>query len=695
VVATSENSEAIGIFVKEKVDVLIVDDRIDGLIALEAVLNIPEINLVKAQSGREALELLDLYEFGLILLDVQMPELDGFQTAELIRRNEKYQLTPVIFVTAINKDDRYLYRGYEAGAVDYIFKPFEPQILRAKVSVFVELFTKTKRLQEQAEIIRESERRERYLRLTELEVESLRRYRNLADAIPHIIWRSKGDGTLDYFNKGWIDYTGFSLEKSFGSGWQGAIHPDDLNNFLKIWMDAMAEGKPFEGECRILKADGEVRWFWVKAVAETNQSGQVVAWLGTCTDIHDRKMTEMKLIQAEQEAKAASLSKTAFLANMSHEIRTPMNAILGFAELMLEPNQSGTDRTKWVHTIQRNGRQLLKIIDEILDISKVEAGRLQLEKVEVNVGSLLEDVRSLLKLQTQDRGLEFEFNLDTPIPRGIISDPTRIRQILLNLVGNSIKFTKSGFVHVSAEWTPDSEGPNGKMSFRIKDSGVGINPDHVHRLFQPFVQEDSATTRNYGGTGLGLALSRQLARAMGGDVTLESSEPGKGSCFLVQIRAPATENTSFISNLDFTMHIRQARTPLSGDKRLEGVNVLLVEDVKDNQNLMTHFLGMAGAHVEVANNGKEGVAKAMAGHYDAILMDIQMPVLDGYEATRQLRAKGYKSPIIALTAHALKEEREKSFEVGCDDHLTKPIDFNVLIEHLAGVLPPHGESRVQ
>jgi PAS domain S-box len=680
---------------KEKVDILIVDDRIDGLIALEAVLDMPDINLVKAQSGREALDLIPHYQFALILLDVQMPEMDGFQCAELIRQNEKYKLTPIIFVTAINNDDRYIYRGYEAGAVDYIFKPFEPQILRSKVSVFVQLFTQAKRLQAQAEIIRESERRERYLRLTELEVESLRRYRNLADAIPHIVWRAKSDGTLDYFNQGWVDYTGFSLEKSFGSGWQAAIFPEDINNFLKTWMFSMAEGKPLEAECRIVSAHGEVRWFWVKAVAETNLSGQVVAWLGTCTDIHDRKMSETKLIKAEQDANAANHSKTAFLANMSHEIRTPMNAILGFAELMLDPEQTAGDRTKWVCTIQRNGSQLLKIIDEILDISKVESGRLQLEKIEVNIAGLLNDVRSLLKLQAQDRRLEFDFILDSPVPRSIISDPTRIRQILLNLVGNSLKFTRQGFVRVNAEWVAHPEDAHlGKMRFKIKDSGVGIHPDHVHRLFEPFMQEDSATTRNYGGTGLGLALSKQLALAMGGDVTLEESIPGQGSCFLVEIEAPLVENTEFINNIDFSIQARAPR-PHRAERRLEGAHILVVEDVKDNQNLMTHFLGMAGAQVEVANNGKEGVAKAMNGKYDAILMDIQMPVLDGYEATKQLRSNGYKQPIIALTAHALKEEREKSFLVGCDDHLSKPVEFNVLIEHLAGVIPDVGESRAQ
>jgi len=685
--------------VDRKVDILVVDDRIDGLIALEAVLNMPNINLVKAQSGREALAMLDLYDFGVILLDVQMPEMDGFQTAEVIRKHPKYKLTPILFVTAINKDERYIFKGYEAGAVDYIFKPFEPQILRSKVNVFLDLFRKNQQLQEQAELIRESEKRERYLRLTELEVESLRRYRNLADAIPHIVWRAKGDGTLDYFNQGWVDYTGLSLEQSFGNGWQSMIQEEDLRKFLKIWMTSMSDGKSFQIECRIRNRSGEPRWFWVKAVSETNQSNQVVAWIGTCTDIHDRKMTELRLIEAEKEANAASVSKTSFLANMSHEIRTPMNAILGFTELMLDRDQSEEERIECIHTVQRNGAQLLKLIDEILDISKVESGRLQIEKVEVNMGHLLEDVRSLLQLQALDKNLDFKINFMTPVPRQVFSDSTRLRQILLNLVGNAIKFTPRGFVHLDVSWMDKTEdGAPSKLKFRISDSGIGIDSAQVHRLFQPFMQGDSATTRNYGGTGLGLALSQRLAQAMGGDVILEKTEPGQGTSFIVEVLAEPLKNSTLLENIDFDFEPKKQTFPHQGDRRLQGMNVLLVEDVQDNQALMVHFLGLAGAHVDVASNGREGIAKALMGNYDAVLMDIQMPVLDGYEATKMLRAKGFKTPIIALTAHALNEEREKSFEVGCDDHLSKPIEFNTLIEHLANMSPLYrsrGDHRVQ
>ncbi|WP_413561214.1 response regulator [Bdellovibrio sp. HCB209] len=672
------------------VDVLIVDDRMDGLLALQAVLNIPNVNLVKAQSGPEALAVVDNYDFAVILLDVQMPGMDGFETAQRIRQSPRHRQTPIIFVTAINKDDQYIYRGYEVGAVDYIFKPFEPHIVRAKVNVFVELFLKSKQLEEQAQVIRENEARERYLRLAELEVESLRRYRSLADAIPHIIWRAKADGTFDYFNKGWTDYTGLSIEQSLGSGWQSAANEDDLKEFLKTWMNSMKDGRSFETECRIINRYGESRWFWVRAVSETNFMGQVVAWIGTCTDIHDRKNIEMKLIDAEKQANAASVSKTNFLANMSHEIRTPMNAILGFTELMLDEDQTPEERAKWIHTVQRNGDQLLKIIDEILDISKVESGRLQIENVEVDVESVLEDIRSLLRLQALDKRLDFRIDLDTSIPKMIMSDATRLRQILLNLIGNAIKFTGEGHVHVDVEWVPRAALElHSKIQFFISDSGVGINPAHSNHLFQPFVQEDSATTRNFGGTGLGLALSRQLARAMGGDVTLVSSVPGKGSTFLVEVNADPVEGTVFIESLNF--HIPQnEKFSLKGVKKLENMNILLVEDVEDNQALISHFLGAVGANVAFADNGREGMAAALAHEYDAVLMDIQMPIMDGYEATRRLRAQGYDKPIVALTAHALKEEMVKSMSAGCTYHLAKPVNFSQLIDVLTTIYRDRG-----
>jgi PAS domain S-box-containing protein len=652
-----------------------VDDRADGLIALESVLKIPEVRVVKAQSGKEALSLLTQHEFGLILLDVQMPEMDGFETALHIRDHAKHKFTPIIFVTAINKDDRYIYRGYEAGAVDYIFKPFDAQIVRAKVSIFIELFRKSRRLREQATLIRESEMRERYLRLAELEVESLKRYRNLADAIPHMVWRARADGTLDYFNRGWSEYTGLSIEQSVGSGWQSAFHKEDLPGFLKLWMQSMEQVQSFDMECRIYGSDKNWRWHWVQVVCEKSSS-ICNSWLATCTDIHERK-------EAQQEAQAANMAKTSFLANMSHEIRTPMSSILGFTELMRDPNQSEEERVRCLNTVQRNGQQLLRIIDEILDISKVEAGQMRMEKVPVKIGTLIADLHALLHLKASEKGLGLEFNLERSVPATLVTDPTRLRQVLINLTANAIKFTETGQVSVVVDWLPIES----KIQFSVRDTGIGIDSAKVPNLFQPFSQVDNSITRHFGGSGLGLVLSRELARAMGGDVILAETKEGVGSTFVVEVIAQP-EGEAMLEKLDLASERESTAKSWSGsahEQPLAGINVLLVDDLIDNRELLGRVLTMAGANVDTAENGRDGVEKAMAGEYAVVLMDIQMPLLDGYQATRQLRKNGFSSPIIALTAHGMKEERDRCIEAGCNAHLTKPIKLHTLIEHVSQV----------
>jgi PAS domain S-box-containing protein len=671
---------------QEKVDILLVDDRRDGLITLEAVLSNDKYNLVTALSGKEALALLPLYDFALILLDVQMPILDGFETAALMKNEEEFRDIPILFVTAINKDDRYMFKGYETGAVDYIFKPFDPYILRSKVAVFVDLFLKTKRIRIQEARLREIEQHERFRHLAELELENLRRYRNLADAIPHIVCKAKADGTLDYFNRVWTDYTGLSLEQSVGgTGWHSGFHAQDLPHLLKVWVDGMIRGVPFETEARVFFAStGEWRWNLVRGTPECNRQGDIQAWIGTCTDIHDRKQSEVELARAKEVAESANRAKTHFLANMSHEIRTPLSAILGFTELMLNPAQTVSDRLHSVQTIRRNGSQLLHIIDEILDISKVEAGRLEIEMLEVDIESLVLELHNLLELKALDKGLLLSFECISKIPKYVTTDPTRLRQILLNIVGNALKFTEHGHVEVSIGHIL-KPGESDALRILVKDTGVGLTSEQSARLFQPFMQVDSSTSRRFGGTGLGLALSRRLARALGGDVRILQTSLNSGSTFEIEIPTGPIQRGVFIDSLNAKASATPPKPNTILPDALEGLKVLLVEDAPDNQALISRFLKMAGASVELASNGAEGVEKASSGDYDAVLMDIQMPILDGYEATAKLRSLGFAAPIIALTAHALKEERQRCLNAGCSDHLTKPIDRIKLIERLAQV----------
>ncbi|HEX4926167.1 MAG TPA: response regulator [Bdellovibrionales bacterium] len=664
-----------------KVNILLVDDRPEGLLALEAVLNNPDYNLVKANSGEQALARVLEIDFAVILLDVQMPGMDGFETASLIKQRERSKDIPIIFVTAISKEAHFVYRGYEAGAVDYLFKPFDPHILKSKVAVYVDLHRKNHQIKMQAEALRESERRERARQLAALELESLSRYRNLADAVPHIVWKCQVDGTLDYCNRVWTNYTGLGLDQSSGNGWKTAFHPEDLRQLEATWAMATVRGESFETECRIRRQDDKkFRWHLLRAVPEYYAANNVSSWVATATDIHDRKAMERDLIRAKDEAAAANRAKSNFLANMSHEIRTPLGAVLGFAELMANPDQTQAERLHCLATIKRNGELLSRLISDILDLSKVEAGHLQIERVQFPLPDTIVAVVGTLDQTAKEKGITLDLKTAGMLPAKIHSDPTRLRQILFNIIGNAIKFTQKGGVHVEVKY----DRPSNKMQIDVTDEGTGIEAAQAEKIFKPFMQADSSTTRKFGGTGLGLSLSRKLARALGGDVELTRSEPGKGSTFSVTIDAGSVDGEVFVQGVQWPLDLKNQRPSAATQSRsLDGIHILLVEDSQDNQVLLTRFLTLAGAKVEVAENGEEGVKKALGGDHHVVLMDIQMPVLDGYQATQQLRQSAFEKPILALTAHALKEERERCLQVGCDDHLTKPVDRKALLDIVA------------
>ena len=403
------------------------------------------------------------------------------------------------------------------------------------------------------------------------------------------------------------------------------------------------------------------------------------------------------LKEAMKRAEAANSAKSEFLANMSHEIRTPMTAILGYSENLLDPGTSEEERKSAIEILQRNGRHLLEIINDILDLSKIESGKLATEIMRCSPGRLAAEVYSLMRVRAKAKHLNWTVEFPGPLPDEIETDATRLRQILINLVGNAIKFTKTGGVRLVVSLARPSEQDGGdgdqRLRFEVIDTGIGMTAGQLNGLFQPFMQADSSVTRNYGGTGLGLAISRRLAHALGGDLSVSSAH-GAGSTFTLSIAAGSLNDANFIDGArleDFLAAEDRAQSlsPQPAELRdaLKGTRILLAEDGPDNQRLIAFILRKAGANVSLVENGEEAVkavqdAASNGTPFDAILMDMQMPVMDGYNATRRLRELNHTEQIIALTAHAMASDRDKCLAAGCDDYATKPIDRVTLINLL-------------
>lgn len=390
---------------------------------------------------------------------------------------------------------------------------------------------------------------------------------------------------------------------------------------------------------------------------------------------------EDSLDKARLTAQEADQQKSQFLANMSHEIRTPLTAIIGYSETLIENKQNIPEWKQYVGSIIRNGKHLHQLLDDILDLSKIDANQLSIESIPVSVCNLATEIESLMGERARKKGLEFVLDYNFPIPATILSDPTRLKQILINLCGNAIKFTAEGRITLRTQYDKTKE----RLVFSIEDTGIGMTQKQVDTLFKPFKQADASTTRRFGGTGLGLHISKQLTEHLGGELLLES-QPGAGSKFIVAIKAKITADEKWVNSEEEASLLTQNIQLETSTPELQG-KILLAEDNTDNQILISMHVEKTGADITIVENGQQAVETALDEHFDLILMDMQMPIMDGIEAIKTLRKKQYKAPIATLTANAMKEDIETSKQAGADDFLTKPIDkkifYSVLIKHLS------------
>lgn len=406
-------------------------------------------------------------------------------------------------------------------------------------------------------------------------------------------------------------------------------------------------------------------------------------------------------LAAQERAEQANVAKSMFLANMSHEIRTPLTAVVGYADVLAE-RLTQPDNMEAVTAIKRNGEHLLRVIDDVLDLSKIEAGKLEIECLPTDLLPIFSDVLSVMHARAQSKSLRLKIEFQGRIPERIESDPTRLRQILLNIIGNAVKFTETGIIRiVVCIDKPESSRP--LLRVEVHDRGIGMTSEQLNRIFAPFSQADNSTSRKFGGTGLGLVISRQLARRLGGDIVVTSQE-GEGSTFTITLETGSLAHVEWCQNPQLGLSV-QSRGPKPTQLRVTGdCRVLLAEDGPDNRKLISLFLRKGGVSVDWAENGRIAVEKIFAAidsgvPYDVILMDMQMPEMDGYEASRVLRSRGYRGPIVALTAHAMKGDRETCLEAGCDFYLPKPVDRTqllLLVAKCAGVgAVPLGTAQPQ
>jgi signal transduction histidine kinase/DNA-binding NarL/FixJ family response regulator len=412
-----------------------------------------------------------------------------------------------------------------------------------------------------------------------------------------------------------------------------------------------------------------------------NQAQQLAKEVGV------RKRAESDLMGAKDAADASNRAKSEFLANMSHEIRTPLTGILGFTDVLLSGGDDGdiAKRHEYLTTIQASGQHLLGLINDILDLSKIESGRLEFESQACRVDTLVAEVVRVLQVKADEKSLDLNVHWETKIPQMVFSDPTRVRQALMNVVGNSLKFTSLGGVDIVGRLIQTSD--SAAIEFEVIDTGIGISREAIDRIFDPFIQADNSVTRRFGGTGLGLAISRRIARGLGGDLTA-TSELGKGSHFFLRIDAGDISGVPLVMPAAIEKFRGGATAAHGGQQKLPPIDILLVEDGETNRKLISLMLRRAGATVATAENGELGVAAARAKAYDVILMDMQMPVLDGYSATRRLRDLGMSIPVIALTANAMTSDREKCLAAGCTDYLTKPINADALFAAVHRAIEP-------
>mgnify|MGYP005843393805 CR=1 FL=1 len=778
--------------------ILIIDDKKDNLVSIKALLEalMKDLEIKTSLSGAEGIEIAKKEKPDIILLDIFMPKMDGFEVCKKLKTNETTKHIPIIMLTAYKTDQKSKQKGLELGADAFLTKPIDETEIISQIKVMLRIKAAEDHLREKnaelrklikAKTIELSEKDQQYKSLVENSLEgmyiiqdgkisfhnnkfaeivgcsintdlvgrpimdfvakesydlvskmmrrkisgeqksthynfkiaikdgkriiveslanqihinnkpavqgvlrditeistldeSVRKLSRAVDQSPVSIVITDLQGRIEYINSAFKNISGYNEAELIGESpailKSGHTKADE---YKFIWQTIL-DGREWKGEFLNKKKSGELFWEDASISPIKDQDGIITHFLGIKQDISRRKRLENELIYAKDKAEEADHLKTAFLANMSHEIRTPMNAIMGFSNLLLDESMSAAEREEYIDLINSNSINLLKLIDDIFDIARIESGELKISKTDFNFKEILEEIHKNFKKFTVKKGGN-KIALELVKPRaehnGLIqSDPLRLKQVLSNLVSNALKYTDDGSVKIGYNIIAQNASNNSQpaIQFYVKDTGIGIPQNKMPIIFDRFRQADDSHSREYGGTGLGLAISKNIAQLLGGNLHAVSSF-GKGSVFYLTI--PLEEATIKVEK-------QPEPKPVKNDFTWEDKTILVAEDVESNYQLLETLLRRTKVNVLWVKNGEEAIKSAETNKdIDLILMDIQMPVLNGFEATKAIKKEYPELPIIAVTAFALEGDREKMLDAGCDSYISKPIKSKLLYEKLS------------
>ena len=655
------------------VKILMVDDRTENLFALEIIFRDEDYQCIKATSGGQALTILEKeQDFAIILMDVQMPLMDGYETVEFIRQIENLKHVPIIFLTASMDSTIQIFQGYQAGAVDYMIKPLSPEILKAKVAIFVDLHKKNKELLVQAEQLKR-------LNADFTAQKLLSKYSlSLIEANLDPLFAINQEGKITDMNTASVKVTGVSREKLLGTKFKNYF--TEPKKAVETYENVFAKEIVADSLLKLRHKDGKLTDVLFNGSVYKDDEGNVVGVVLVARDVTAQKRFENELIVAKSNAEeerqiavAAVKSKQQFLSNMSHEIRTPMNAIIGFTKVVLKTNLDKKQK-EYLNAIKVSGDTLIVLINDILDLAKVDSGKMTFERTPFKMAESISAMLHLFETKIQEKNLQLIREYDHKIPEVLVGDPVRLHQIILNLVSNAVKFTHQGKITVSANLLDDNNDI-ATIEFAVTDTGIGIEPKELENIFENFQQATSDTSRLYGGTGLGLAIVKQLVEPQGGSVTVKSIV-NKGSIF------------SFTLSFHRTKAEAESETNLLKlEPKNKNLKVLVVEDIPLNQLLMETLMDDFGFDCDIAANGKIAIDKIKIINYDIILMDLQMPEMNGFEATEYIRNTMLsETPIIAFTADVTTVDLAKCRAVGMNDYITKPVDEKLLYSKIISLV---------